>query len=212
MSENLKESEVEGITGPSAGVKSVDTQSASLLARRKMLLTSIGKSSALVAVVAVPMQSLAAIGTTSRTGIDGKRCTISGVMSGVHSRETVTAVCTGRRGTYYNVVTNWPNYSSTNLTAINGITGSNSSATFSKDTPFNNNGIFGSGISTKLIDIFNGSTSTEYYHWATALLNGTLGSTAVNFPYTAQQVIDLYNDPAKRAAALAFFTTYMETA
>jgi hypothetical protein len=210
MSENLKKSEFESATGLQAGALPPGNPSETLLARRKMLLTSIGKGSAVVAAVAVPMQSLAAIGTTSLTAT-GKRCTISGVMSGVHSRETITAVCRGRRGTYYNVVTNWPNYSAgSNPNGMNGITGSASGFTFTKDTLFNNNGLFGSGVGTKLIDIFNGSTTTEYYHWATALLNGTLGSTAVNFPYTAQQVIDLYNNPAKRADALAFFTTYME--
>jgi hypothetical protein len=211
MSENLKKSEFEGTTRPDARGLPVEGVSDSLLARRKMLLTSLGKGSAVVAAVAVPMQSLAAIGTTSLTNT-GKRCTISGVMSGVHSRETVTAVCTGRSGTFYSSVTNWPLYSASNPTAINGITGSTSGFTFNSTTKFNNNGLFGSGSTLTLLALLMGGPSNEYYHWATALLNGTLGSTAVNFPYTAQQVIDLYNNPAKHADALAFFTTYMETA
>lgn len=212
MSENLKKSEVEYALDPLVGAMPVGNTSATLLARRKMLLTSIGKGSAVAAAVAVPMQSLAAIGTLSVTSTDRRRCTISGVMSGVHSRETVTAVCTGRRGTFYNRVVNWPGYNAgSNPTAINGITGSNSSATFNINTLFNVGTLFGSGIGVKLIDILTGNPNSEYYHWVTALLNGTLGSTAVNFPYTAQQVIDLYNNPVKRADALAFFTTYMET-
>lgn len=212
MSENLKKSEVEYALDPLVGAMPVGNTSATLLARRKMLLTSIGKGSAAAAAVAAPMQSLAAIGTLSLT-TTGKRCTISGAMSGVHSRETVTAVCTGRRGTFYNRAVNWPGYSAgSNPTAINGITGSNSGATFDINTLFNVGTLFGSGIGVKLIDILSGNPNSEYYHWVTALLNGTLGSTAVNFPYTAQQVIDLYNNPVKRADALFFFTTYMETA
>jgi hypothetical protein len=214
MSENLKKSEIESSFRPDAGVAPDGNLSAQALARRKMLLTSLGKGATVVGAVAVPMQSLAAIGSLSLTA-DGKRCTISGTMSAVHSKETITATCAGRRPSYYSNVANWPNYNAaTNPLATNGITGGGGTFTFNKDTKFNSIGLFGSGSTLSLIDLLTSGPNSDFGHWATALLNGTLGSTAggnTNFPYTAQQVIDLYNNPAKQANALFFFKTYMET-
>jgi hypothetical protein len=214
MSENLKKSEIESSSRADAGVASVGDLSAQALARRKMLLTSLGKSAAVIGAVAVPMQSLAAIGSLSLTA-DGKRCTISGAMSAVHSNQAPLPLCSGRRPSYYSTVTNWPNYNaSTNPLAMNGITGSGGTVTFNKDTKFNSIGLFGSGSTLSLIELLMTSPNSDFGHWATALLNGTLGSVAggnTNFPYTAQEVINLYNNPAKQADALNFFKNYMET-
>ena len=209
MSKNLKKSEFEGVSG-SVGVPPPGNLSATALARRKMILTSLGKGSAVVAAASVPMHSLAAIGTLSVTA-SGQRCSISGTMSAVHSNQVQLPRCTGRRPSFYSSVNNWPNYSSANPNATNTVTGG--SSVFRSSTLFNN--LFGSGPNVSLLSILNGGGSDpDAIHWVTALLNGTSGSAAgdnTNFPYTAQQVIDLYNNPARRTNALNFFITYMET-
>lgn len=211
MSENLKKLEVESSSGPDTGVAPIGNMPAQALARRKMLLTSLGKGAAVVGAVAVPMQSLAAIGSLSLTA-NGKRCTISGAMSAVHSNQAPLPVCSGRMPSFYSSVKNWPRYDKqTNPLATNPVTGSGGGLTFNKDTIFTS--LFGSGSTLTLINLLAGPTS-EFTHWTTALLNGTDVSAAgntTNFPYTAQQVIDLYNNPARSADALSFFTNFMET-
>ena len=52
-------------------------------------------------------------------------------------------------------------------------------------------------------------SSTDECHWVCAWLNATVG--AFNFPYSPAEVIALYNDTSKYAAALTFFKTYMES-
>lgn len=216
MSENPKKPKVVVSADQDVDVATSGNLSAKAMARRKMLLISLGRGTAVVGAVAVPMQSLAAIGSLSLTA-DGKRCTISGTMSAVHSNpnEALLPRCSGRRPSFYSVVTNWPNYNaSTNPSATNGITGGGGTFTFNKDTKFNAIGLFGSGSTLSLIDLLLTAPTSDFAHWATALLNGTLGSAAgmnTNFPYTAQQVIDLYNNPARQADALNFFKNYMET-
>lgn len=210
MSENLKKLEVESSSGPDTGVAPIGNMPAQALARRKMLLTSLGKGAAVVGAVAVPMQSLAAIGSLSLTA-NGKRCTISGAMSAVHSNQAPLPVCSGRRPSFYSSVNNWPRYNATtNPLATNPVTGSSGGLTFNKDTIFLS--LFGSGSTLTLINLVG--SASEFAHWTTALLNGTDVSAAgntTNFPYTAQQVIDLYNNPARSADALSFFTNFMET-
>ena len=217
MSENPKKSEIEVSVGPYAGGVSIGNLSVKALARRNMLLTSLGKlgkGAAVVGAVAVPMQSLAAIGSLSLTA-DGKRCTISGTMSAVHSNQAPLPRCSGMGPRFYSLVTNWPNYNaSTNPTATNGITGGGGTFTFDINTKFNAPGLFGSGSTLSLLNLIQTAPTSEFAHWATALLNGTLGSAAgmnTNFPYTAQQVLELYNNPARQADALNFFKNYMET-
>ena len=214
MSDNQKKSEIESRSAPQAVAVTVGNLSVDARARRRMLLTSLGKGAAVVGAVAVPMQSLAAIGSLSLTA-DGKRCTISGAMSAVHSNQAPLPLCSGRKPSFYANIANWPSYSaSSNPLATNGITGGGGTATFDKDTKFRANVLFGSGSTQSLIDLITTAPTSDDAHWATALLNGTLGSAAganTNFPYTAKQVIDLYNNPARRADALNFFKNYMET-
>ena len=207
MSENLKTPADDDIVLP-VGSLSSGSSSDSSIARRRMLLTSLGKGSAVAAAVAVPMQSLAAIGTLSVTA-DGKRCTISGTMSSVHSKETTVAICSGWSPGYYHKINHWPKYNaSTNPTASNAVNGG--SGTFNSTTSFSV--LFGGGLSQGLLDILNNNQNNEAFHWIAALLNGTTGSPAINFPYTAQQVIDLYKaGGTTRSNALAFFKNYMET-
>ena len=97
---------------------------------------------------------------------------------------------------------------------MNAITGGGGTFTFNINTPFNASGLFGSGSTLSLISLLMTAPMSDSAHWATALLNGTMGSAAgmnTNFPYTAQQVIDLYNNPARQADALNFFKNFMET-
>lgn len=208
MSENLKTS------GSGIGDRlAVDSQlggslSNDVLARRRMLLASLGKGAAVAAAVGVPMQSLAAIGTLAVTA-DGRRCTMSGNMSAVHSNETIKALCTGKRSSFYATISNWPNYNiATNPGASNLVNGG--SGTFNKDTPFNT--LFPGGSSTTLINVLTTDANSAESHWITALLNGTANSLSVNFPYTAAQVIGFYNvGGTARDKALMFFTGFMET-
>jgi len=82
MSENLKPPMPEDASSAVVSEQSLNSGlSSDALARRRMLLQSLGKGSAVVTAVSVPMHSLAAIGTLSVTA-NGKRCTISGTMSG----------------------------------------------------------------------------------------------------------------------------------
>lgn len=209
MSENLKPPMPEDASSAVVSELSLNScLSTEALARRRMLLKSLGKGSAVVTAVSVPMHSLAAIGTLSVTA-NGKRCTISGTMSGVHSKETTTAQCAGWSPGYYKMIEHWPNYNAaTNPSGINTITGG--SGNFNKDTLFSM--LFGGGPSEKLLVVLNNTNLYQNeFHWIAALLNGTTGSPAQNFPYSAAAVIALYKDTNKRAAALTFFKDYMET-
>jgi|JI10StandDraft_1071094.scaffolds.fasta_scaffold923340_1 hypothetical protein len=179
------------------------------VARRRMLLASLGKGSAVIAAAAVPMQSLAAIGTLANTA-DGKRCTVSGHMSAAHSTQNNLPTCMGWSPGYYKTESHWPQYnSSSNPRASNPINGGTGS--FNMDTPFNT--LFGGGsIDGLLTCLVATSGHQEEFHWTAALLNGTIGSPAQNYPYTAQQVIDLYKAGGTvRSNAYAFLKDYMET-
>lgn len=184
--------------------------STSGIARRRMILASLGKGATVAATVAVPMNSLAAFGTLSVTA-DGKRCTVSGTMSMPHSTETTTALCEGWSPSYYSDITKWPNYSNSNPNAKNPIKGG--TGDFQQQTKFS--ALFGGGSDGKLIDILQGKAGTsDEASWIAAVLNGTSGSLAekTNFPYTAAQVIDFHRAGGTTAAnALKFFQGYMET-
>jgi len=174
-----------------------------------MLLASLGKGGALAAAVALPMQSLASIGTLAVTA-NGKRCTISGTMSNIHSRETVTATCSGWSPAYYLDITKWPSYHVTsNPNAQNSVNGG--LGTFNKNTLFS--GLFGGGSSNSLMTVLNSGGNDERT-WVAAVLNGTAGSrgVAANFPYTAAQVIGFYTaGGVTRSNALTFFQNFMQT-
>lgn len=212
MSENFNHSSSETIPAQEASLRSAKAGlSSEAMARRHMLIKSLGKGSAVVAAAAVPMHSLASTGTLAVTA-NGQRCTISGTMSGVHSRETITAVCAGMSPGYYKTLSHWPNYNaSSNPTANNAVTGG--VGTFNKDTTFAS--LFGSGSNLGLLETINATNTYQVeFHWIAALLNGTAGSSAQNFPYTAAEVIALYVADAgmgKNGPGWKFFSGYMET-
>ena len=162
--------------------------SATVSARRRMLLASLGKGSAVVAAVAVPMQSWAAIGTLSVNSVDGKRCTISGTMSSVHSKETITATCAGRKPSSYRTGA-WPG----------GVM---------KNAKFNV--VFTtSSVTDTLLSIIQTEPPPDNAYWIAAYLNANAGSPVSNFPYTADQVVGLFQ--TNPVNALSFFKTYMST-
>ena len=193
MSENLKKSEIEDVTGPQAGALPLGNPSETLLARRKMLLTSLGKGSAVVAAAALPLKALAATPTvTSINGIGLNapvRCTISGAMSGVHSKETITVTCAGRKPSSYDVTTTWPG----------GV---------SKTTPFNLVFVT-SPVTNPLLSIIQGAAVSDNAYWIAAFLNALSGSPVSNFPYTPAEVQGLF--VTNPGPALTFFKTYMST-
>lgn len=173
--------------------------SVSAIARRRMILASLGKGASVAAAVAVPMNSLAGIGTLSVTA-NRRRCTISGaIISGViHSNETVTAECVGASPSYYSNPARWP-------TSLN----------LNPETSTLND-LFGNGSTDLLSDILTNSPSSDDAHWIAAFFNGATDSSEAvkNFPYTSAKVKEFYNlvpsDPY-RSQALSFFVTYMET-
>ncbi|MDR7377994.1 hypothetical protein J2X19_002673 [Rhodoferax ferrireducens] len=171
------------------------------MARRRMLLKSLSKGSSVVAAAAIPMHTLAGTGSLAVTA-NGKRCTISGTMSGVHSQETIKAVCVGYSPGYYKMISHWPNYNSTTGVATNSVNGK----TFTQTTSFST--IFGGGSASGLLYIMQNNPSSDEFHWIAALLNSLPGSPATNFPYTASEVLNLYTN--NYANALKFFKDYME--
>ena len=199
MSENLKTSGSDINARLPIDSLSSGSSSVSVVARRRMLLASLGRGSAVVAAAALPLKALAA--TPTVTSINGiglgapVRCTISGAMSGVHSKETITATCAGRKPSSYgpptvSIPAPWP-------------------GSVNKSAPFN--AVFTSSETSTLINIIQTNSGSDNAYWIAAYLNAqTTGSPASNFPYTPPEVVALFNGPRK-LDALAFFKTYMST-
>jgi hypothetical protein len=177
---------------------------ADALARRRLLLKGLGRGSAAVAVMA-PVQSLMAQSPV-------RLCTVSGVQSNVGSGRTggTTEQCQGYSQGYFAVLANWPNYRKNPKRAINVADGRSFDQNSSFAFVFNDT----SASTDSLITLIASGTASQKI-WITALLNsikraGIPASQIGYFPYTATEVVGLYNDPAKRAAAEAFFTGYLE--
>ena len=201
MSENLKTSgsDIEARL-PIDSLASV-SPSVSALARRRMLLASLGKGSAAVALV-VPIQTLAA--TTIVGG--NKLCTVSGVQSNVGSHPLGTpTTCQGNSPTFFQTLANWPGYTATPKPlatfTVDGILLTNNSK-FSD--------VFPGGANTKLDTVLVNTPGSDDAVWVTALLNALKNT--YNFPYTASQVRAFYNGGGPlKAQALAFFKDFMQT-
>ena len=193
------------ISADGAHVREPSDMAGDALARRRLLLKGLAKGSAVAAAVA-PVQSLMAQTSTERL------CTVSGVQSNVGSGRTggTTAKCQGNSISHFSTLSNWPGYnsgSSPNGSFTNGTTsGLTALATFSF--------VFGSGPAGVLISIVTGSPASSEAIWVTALLNANKRSHDINvtgyFPYTPAEVVALYADNAKRSAAEAFFSGYLQ--
>ena len=201
----------EGDSSTVAGSTSEQSLSASALARRRALFKGLGKGSAVLA-ASVPIQTLAS--QTLLTAGGQHQCSVSGMHSGVHSAVTNVAYCGGYSPGWWGQSKlqdgklcpkrTWP-------TLPNSWTYETKCKTvFTRSTLRNTD-----GSRPTLFEIVcpkDGQDSkfsnTDEFHWVCAWLNAL--SNSFNFPYTGQQVIDFYNNPAMYADALLFFKTYME--
>jgi hypothetical protein len=174
------------------------------LARRHALLKGVGKGAAVLA-ASVPIRTLAAPTTLTFTA-DGRRCTISGAHSGVHSADTLTLVCGGYAPSY------WGKSSSTNPFKPACMWPVDSAAAC-KNT-FANCSLLVNNQQASLFQVVNNSAfaTKDEPHWVAAWLNAT--QKAFNFPYTAAEVLAFYNTGAGSATyqnALKFFKDNLET-
>lgn len=208
MSENLKPSSSEGeLIGEEQTKTAVAGLSVDALARRRMLLKSLGKGSAMVAAV-VPLQSLA--NSTALLTRNGLRCSVSGMQSGVHSKApTSSVVCGGYSPGWWGQSDDgivprrpWPS----------GYPAMACTAKFTQ-TGYDDPGVNFVGKTLFKVMSDPGFSSTKTRHWICAFLNGFYQS-ANRFPYTGQEILDFYNLPpgnSNRAAAYTLITGYLET-
>jgi len=182
------------------------------LARRRVLLSGLGKGSVVLAAASVPMHSLASTSTRCKT--DGAKAppvwaTVSGCHSAVGSRIPAdTHVSQGYHCSHYTTKSTscWPGYSSDPR----------------KDT---------SCLNKKFKDIFPGATSTNANRtcydivtnrqtssecrWVTAYMNAQT-CTSKYYPYSAREIQDFYRlagtggNPS-RYDCETFFGSFMES-
>jgi hypothetical protein len=184
---------------PDASGRSADERAgmmAARLSRRSVLFKGLGKGSAVLA-AAVPIKTLA---STASVTANGKICSISGVQSAVHSAATNLPTCGGLSPGYYMTLSHWPNYPNTTYTV--------GTKTFSQTSKFID--VFGGGLNQSLWSILQAPNNEVEFHWIAALLNAIKPPLGYVFPYTAQEVLNLYAS-SQQAAALSFFIGYMET-
>lgn len=169
--------------------------------RRYMLLKGIGRGSAILA-AAVPIKTLASIPSVTA---NGQICTISGTQSAAHSQATQLPTCGGLSPGYYMKIVHWPYYSTSNMNPTYTV----GSKTFDSTTTFYT--VFGGGMNTGMLEIMQTEPhNNAEFHWIAALLNAIKAPSGYVFPYTPQEVLNLYNS-AQQTAALQFFSGYMET-
>ena len=174
--------------------------SATALARRHLLLKGVGKGS-LLAAAAIPIQTLAGTGMLTGAGKNGEpavRCSVSGMQSGIHSAAPSAGTCGGYSPGWWGQNKdyphkNWP-----------GSVNPNAAIT----TVCNRSTLKVGGNPATLWQVMSMFQNTDEFHWVCAWLNATVN--AFHFPYSPAEVIALYNDQTKYAAALNFFKTYME--
>lgn len=188
--------------------------SSDALARRRMLLKSLGKGTSVVAAAAAGSIHTLASGTTLNFTASGSRCTISGTISGIHSKDTTTNTCNGKHPTVFKTTAKWPpsNNGKGAFTSTSTDTFVVGSKTFGPGSTFTS--VFGSGSSSTLFTILNTSTTSSVSDeaaWITALLNALPSSGATNFPYTPTKVLAFYTSTTESAGALKFFRDYMQT-
>lgn len=176
------------------------------LARRRVMLKSLSKGSAVLA-AAVPIQSLATGGLT-----DTRLCTVSGIQSNVGSGRTggTTDNCRGFEPKHYNTLSNWPGYNVGPPPVASFRMGN---LDINTATPFNTVFSGGSGVGLLAVLQTPGHDPLEKT-WVAALLNAVKRAmfqpgTAGYFPYTAAEVIGLYT--ANKAGAEQLFQGYLET-
>ncbi len=190
--------------------------SSDVLARRRMLLKSLGKGSALIAAT-VPLQSLAT--SSALLTRNGLRCSVSGMQSSVHSKQpTSSVICGGYSPGWWGQEEKnskppspsrpWPSGYATMLCTDK----------FTKSSLDTNQPQHGATYTRKtLFQVMSDSNfkSTETRHWIGAFLNGFYQSSN-DFPYSGQEILDFYNlvsprTQANKDALYRLITTYLET-
>ncbi|MDQ2777975.1 MAG: hypothetical protein M3Y32_00290 [Pseudomonadota bacterium] len=161
-----------------------------------MLLRGVGKGAAVVA-AAVPLQTFAANILKTQDGAGARLCTLSGVGSMLPSAAPRDlGVCKGQTaGHWADSNTAWPSATVGN-------------APLSRNTKFKK--VFGGSDQDKLGDIIAGTSThsgPSEQMWVRAYLNALVGYPST-FPYSASEVVSLYQGP-NSAAALAFFTNFV---
>lgn len=191
------------------------------IARRRAILKGLGKTAALAG-AATPLSSLAGSNTRMRVlKTDAKyyNCSVSGNMSVLMSQGTANlTTCSGKAHSYYsandspkscttNARARWPTWPTDGVNAVCYLQSGTTALYCNPMTHFNT--VFGAGSTTMFGALCNLSTPTSESQWVAALLNANVR--AATFPDNPERVIALYKDTATRAAALSFYTTWLNT-
>jgi hypothetical protein len=163
-----------------------------MLARRAMILRSLGKGSVVVAAAAVPMHTFAGQSTRCKTdNTNPTHACVSGMHSAVGSLANNWPTSKGYHCSWYKTKSNWPYVEYC-------------------DYPFKS--IFGGSKTTKCYDIVKYTPTSVECRWVTAWLNAQKCQTTFNYPYTRDEVVTMYtNSSPSRASCEEFFGNYMET-
>ena len=180
------------------------------LARRQMLLRGLGKGSVVMVAAAVPMHTLASPSTGERTKTkeDFHKPAVWAAVSGCHSAvgsraPQDTPVSKGHGCGHYTTKSNWKGYDSDSRKDQSCV-----------DKRFKD--VFQAGSDKKCYDIVKSQTSDEC-RWVLAYVNAQkCHTTAMRYPYSADEIIDMYKNPTKygakdRKGCQDFFHDYMET-
>lgn len=184
------------------------------LARRRMLLSGLGRGSVVLAAASVPMRSLATTYSGQRTKTNGNNpvwATVSGCHSAVGSRapaETLVSKGYGC-GHYQTSKNNWIGYNSNskndvscvNKTFVSIFTGATS--TYKSNTCY---------------DIVKNHPTSPECRWVVAYLNAQkcYADTTKNYPYSCPEIQDMYTNPTKYGATIktdceSFFSNFCES-
>lgn len=212
MSRIVKPPSVENTDSTAHAPVDVDALSSNALARRRMLLKSLSKGSAVVAATAIPIHSLAAPVTISTS--DNMHCAVSGMGSAIHSNVVPNGTCKGSNPSVYADPTKWPGYNPKNERFTVG------SQTYGSTVRFR--AVFGGNKRATLRDIMGGIEGVNADRvWIAAWLNAGAGfekpngRTAKNFPYSPAEVVNRYNNdssgPEGNYQSYLFFQTYLQS-
>jgi len=201
------------------------------LARRQLLLKGLGKGSAVLA-ASIPLQTLASESVFTYNGSGSTatqiRCGISGMTSGIHSRDITTNQCIGYSPGYYHLREHFPAsvnpdalitavFSGCSLNVPNMVerctTEPGHSVSSGKKTIWvpesTSCGMFEEGTRVPtLLEVMNITPRPNEFHWLAAWLNAQPDSPAINYPYSGAEIIAFYNN--KDPQAFLFLTKYME--
>ena len=179
--------------------------SSEAVARRHLLLKGLGKGSAVLA-ASIPLKTLASTSVFTNPGAKGPqiRCGISGMTSGIHSKDTITNVCSGYSPGYYHLRQHWP--LGLNPDALVTIVFPSCTLMVPGTAP-------GTSRVPTLLEVMNLTPRVDEFHWIAAWVNAMGGAPSNwNFPYTGAQIQAFYAGagPYPKAKALTFIKTYLE--